>query len=82
LNSYAILKSMPAVSNPEIQKKIGRNLKRIREEKGFSQEELAKAAHISPSYYSKLERGTKNLSAVQESLCKVLKIKSSDILPY
>lgn len=73
---------MSVVSNREIQKKIGNNLKRIREEQNLSQEELAKAAGISHSYYAKIERGTKNLSAVQESLCKALKIKSSDILPY
>ncbi len=82
MSSYAILAAMTSTSSQEIQQKIGRNLKRIREEQGFTQEELAKAAGISPSYYNKIENGKKNFSANLENLCKVLKVKSSDILPY
>lgn len=73
---------MTSITNPEIQKKLGRNLKRVREEQGFTQEELAKAVGISSGYLNKIENGNKNFLAILENLCKVLKVKSSDILPY
>lgn len=74
---------MTIANNPEIQEKIGKNLRKIREEKGFSQEEVSKSAGISLSYYNKLENGRKNLTQkVLQHLCKALKVKSSEILPF
>lgn len=74
---------MTISANKETQEKIGRNLRKIREEKGLSQDEVAKSAGISLSYYNKLENGKKNLTQkVLQGICKALKIKSSDILPY
>lgn len=67
----------------ESQQRIGKKLKKIREEKNLSQEDVAKAAGIATGYYSRVERGKHSpSSSVLERICKVLKIKSSDILPF
>lgn len=39
---------------------IGRNVKRLRREKGYSQEQLALEAEISPSILRMIERGGAN----------------------
>ncbi len=67
----------------ESQQRIGKKLKKIREEKNLSQEDVAKAAGIATGYYARVERGKHSpSSSVLERICKVLKIKSSDILPF
>lgn len=67
----------------ETQQKIGKKLRKIREEQDISQEQLAKAAGISTGYYARLERGKHDPSpSVLAKISKVLKIKSSDILPF
>lgn len=74
---------MTVPNSKETQQKIGKKIRKIREEKGLLQEEIAKAAGISSGYYARIERGEENPSAsVIESICKVLKIKSSEILPF
>ena len=46
-------------------------------------EEVAKNIGISVTYYAGIERGEENPTyAVLEGICKVLRIKSSEILPY
>lgn len=42
---------------------IGNNLKVIREERGLSQQDLAKLAHITSGYISKIETGKVNPSS-------------------
>ena len=65
------------------QKKIGENIKRIRERAGKTQEELALEAGIHYSYLSRIERGVVNPSSeVLENIVKALKVKSGDILPF
>lgn len=64
-------------------KKFGENLKEIREQKKLTQEDVATAAGISTSYCARIERGEENPTfAVIQNICKALKIKSSDILPF
>ena len=43
-----------------IQKSFGRNIRRTRESKGDSQEELAAAANLHRTYLSGIERGQRN----------------------
>lgn len=43
-----------------IQQKLGKNLKRIRDEKKLSQEKLSFEADIHRSYVSDIERGVRN----------------------
>lgn len=61
---------------------IGRRLKELRAERNLSQEEVAKQSGISTTYYAGIERGEENPTlTVIESICKVLRVKSSEILP-
>lgn len=41
---------------------VGNNIKRLREERGLSQADLAMRANISQSMLSQIEKGTKNPS--------------------
>jgi len=67
----------------DTQKRIGENIKKIREKIGKTQEELAKESGIHYSYLSRIERGVVNPSSeVLESIVKALKVKSADILPF
>lgn len=62
---------------------IGKNLRKARKELGLKQSEVAKKAGINANYYSRIERGEVNPTIEFISkIIKVLKVKSSDILPY
>jgi transcriptional regulator with XRE-family HTH domain len=62
---------------------LGRRLKDARERRNLSQQEVANTVGISVTYYAGIERGEENPTfAVLESLCKALKIKSSEILSF
>lgn len=66
-----------------IQSKIGKRLREIREERGMTQTDVAKAAGIHPNYYARLERDEENVSMeVFEKILKALKAKSSEILSF
>jgi len=74
---------MKSSADPKSQKKFGDNLRSIRTNKQLSQEEVAKASGISVTYYAGIERGEENPTfAVIESICRALKIKSSEVLPF
>ena len=78
---YTIVMNVEA--NKQSQKKLGANLRKIRVDKKLSQEEVANAVGISVTYYAGIERGEENPTyAVIESICKALKVKSSQILPF
>ncbi|MDQ5954948.1 MAG: hypothetical protein QG583_876 [Patescibacteria group bacterium] len=65
------------------QKQIGENIKKIREQRGTTQEELADKVGVHVSYISRIERGVVNPSVeVLENIAKALKVKSSKILPF
>jgi transcriptional regulator with XRE-family HTH domain len=69
--------------DPKEQQYTGRKLKETRERRNLSQEEVAQATGISVTYYAGIERGEENPTySVTSSLCKALKIKSSEILPF
>lgn len=75
--------AMKVERNPKTQQYMGRKLREARERKNLLQEEIASAAGISITYYAGIERGEENPTlAVIENLCKVLKVKASDILPF
>ncbi|MDP3631601.1 MAG: helix-turn-helix transcriptional regulator [Phenylobacterium sp.] len=44
----------------DVRARVGRNMKRLREAKGWSQEELADQASIHRTYVSGVERGVRN----------------------
>ena len=48
----------------DIKNKFGNNLKRLRIEKGFSQEKLALLADLDRTYIPSIEKGERNVSIV------------------
>jgi transcriptional regulator with XRE-family HTH domain len=65
----------------EVQQRLGRNLKRLRHSKGWSQEKFAFEADVHRTYVSDLERGARNPSiTLVEKLAKALGVSASDLL--
>ncbi len=60
---------------------IGKRIRKYREEKGISQEELAEKLHISRSTYQRIENGETNswVSHI-ENICTSLDVNMEDIL--
>lgn len=62
-------------------KKFGNTIKKLRIEKGYSQEKLAEIAEFDRTYISLIERGKRNLSLL--SICrfaKALNVKPQQLL--
>lgn len=71
------------MNNSKVQSKIGENIKAARLDINMTQIEVAKKAEVSANYYARIERGEVNPSIeTLEAILKVLKIKSSKILPF
>lgn len=65
----------------DVRQRLARNLRRLRQEKGWSQEEFADQAGIHRTYVSDLERGARNPTiAIVERLAKPLKVTASRML--
>ena len=65
----------------DIRKRLGSNLKRLRLEKGWSQEEFADRAGIHRTYVSDIERAARNPTIIiVEKLAKPLKVSASVLL--
>lgn len=74
---------MNMIPNEKSQKAFGKKLREVREDKGLSQEVVAKLSKISTTHYAGIERGEENPTfSVLESICIALKIKSSEVLPF
>ncbi len=62
-------------------KELGEKLRRVREQSGLTQAEVAEKADLHPNYYARIERGEENPSFEKlQGIMKVLKIKSLDLL--
>jgi len=62
-------------------KELGGKLRRVREQLGLTQAEVAQHADVHVNYYARIERGEENPSFEKlQSIMKVLKIKSLDLL--
>ena len=65
----------------DIRQRLGTNLRRLREGKGWSQEAFAHEAGIHRTYVSDIERGVRNPTiTVVERLAKPLMVTASDLL--
>lgn len=65
--------------NTKILENMGKSLKRVRLEKGLTQEELAEKVGIHPTYVGKIESGKNNISIkMLFKISRVLDVK----LPY
>ena len=61
--------------------RVGFNIRKIREEKGISQEELAGIADLHRAYIGQIERGEKNIGLRNlEKIAKALKVNIKDLL--
>jgi len=64
-----------------ILKTIGNNVRKQRKLREWSQERLAEEAGLHPTYISGIERGVRNVSALNiERVAKALKIKPHQLL--
>ena len=65
----------------DIRKRLARNLRTLRKEKGWSQEALADEAGIHRTYVSDLERGARNPSStLVDKLASALGVKAGRLL--
>ncbi|MGB0861901.1 MAG: helix-turn-helix domain-containing protein [Saprospiraceae bacterium] len=63
----------------DIKEKFGKNLKRLRLEKGLSQEKLALEAGLDRTYIPSIEKGARNVSiTVVEKLSIALNVEFSE----
>ena len=67
---------MPDIAPPEeVLAALGRAVRKVRHERGLTQEGLAEAASIHPRYVSDVERGRRNVSMVNvERLARALAV--------
>jgi transcriptional regulator with XRE-family HTH domain len=66
----------------DTKKQFGRNVRRIREAKGWTQEDLAEASTLHRTYISGIERGARNPTlTVILLLASALKVPASELLP-
>lgn len=65
----------------DVRLRLGKNLKELRAERGWSQEELADEAGIHRTYASDLERGTRNPSiVVLDKIVKALGVPAGSLI--
>jgi len=65
----------------DLRQRLGRNLRRLRKEKGWSQEVFADEAGIHRTYVSDIERGARNPTiAIVEQLAKPLGVSPGRLL--
>lgn len=67
-------------SNSETLIKFGNVIRKLRKEKGISQEELAHRADLHRTYIGMIERAEKNITLLNiEKLAKALDVKITDL---
>lgn len=65
----------------EINKKVGLNIRKYREKKGWSQEQLALEADLHRAYIGQIERGEKNIGLINlEKIAKALNVEIKNLI--
>lgn len=60
---------------------VGKNIRALREDKGWSQEELADRTDLHRTYISGIERGVRNPTVIiVEKIARQLSVNAADIL--
>ena len=66
----------------DVQVRFGERLRKVRKERGISQERLADLAGLHRTYVSGVERGERNISLLNiERLAVALDVTMSDLMP-
>ena len=66
----------------EINKQVGLNIRRFREKRGWSQEQLALEADLHRAYIGQIERGEKNIGLQNlEKIAKALSVSLKKLMP-
>ncbi len=61
--------------------KIGDNIRTVRKQRGYSQEEFADIAGFSRSYYTEIETGKRNISVLNlTKIIKALNVNPNEII--
>lgn len=61
--------------------RVGFNIRKIREEKGLTQEKLAAKADLHRAYIGQIERGEKNIGLINlEKIAKALQVNVKELL--
>ncbi len=61
--------------------RVGFNIRKIREEKGLTQEKLAAKADLHRAYIGQIERGEKNIGLINlEKIAKALDVNIKELL--
>ena len=64
----------------DINERVGLNIRKIREERGLTQEKLAEFADLHRAYIGQIERGEKNVGLKNlERIAKALKVDIKDL---
>ncbi len=65
----------------DINKEVGLNIRKLREQKGISQEKLAELAGLHRTYIGQIERNEKNIGLKNlGKIAKALKVNARDLL--
>lgn len=65
----------------EINKRVGLNIRKCRERKGWSQEQLAFEADLHRAYIGQIERGEKNIGLINlQKIAQTLKVRITKLL--
>lgn len=69
------------MADVDVRQRLARNMRRLREQKGWSQEQYAFEAGIHRTYVSDIERGARNPTiAVIEKLAIPLEVTAAELL--
>jgi len=65
----------------DVRRRLGLNLKRLREDQGFSQESFADHCGLHRTYISGIERGVRNPTVIIiDKIAKALKVSAGQLL--
>ena len=71
---------MPAQGNPSLKAAVAKNIRRLRQERGYSQERLAEICGYHRTYIGSIERGERNITlSTLEALAKGLGVPVTEL---